>query len=194
MSQSRLYKWMGLLFIFSFVFFSGVHAQTIVITGTVKDSASSAPLPNVSVYIKGSRGTRTDSAGNFYLPLTKATAYIEFSAVGYKTLRRSLNSNPAQTINVSLLATVNELAAATVTNKKIKYSNKNNPAVELIRHVIENKQSNRMGAYKFAFSNGTRKYCFPSIKYHQRSRTIRSSRNLTLFLITAIPQNLMAGR
>ena len=150
MSDRQLYKWIGLLFIFSFVFFGRVHAQSIVVTGMVTDSSGKTPLLNVSVYIKGSRGTRTDSAGHFYLPLNKATNYIEFSAVGYKTLRKTLNANAAQTINVSLQASFNELGTVTVTNKKIKYTNKNNPAVELIRHVIENKQNNRLRAFKYA--------------------------------------------
>ncbi len=150
MSDRQIYKWIALLVMFPLMLTGFAQAQTIVLTGTVKDSSNSAPLPNVSVYVKGSRGTRTDSTGHFYLPLTKATAYVEFSTVGYKTVRRNLSSNPAQTVNVSLVATASELGTVTVINKKIKYSNKNNPAVELIRHVIENKQNNRLGAFQFA--------------------------------------------
>ena len=146
----RIYKWICSLLLFSLGIFGPVYAQTVEVSGTVKDSASSMPLQNVSVYVKGARGTRTDSAGNYSLTLRKAAAYIEFSNVGYKTLRRPLSSSASQTVSISLQASFNELGAVTVVNKKIKYTNKNNPAVELIRHVIENKSSNRMEAFTYA--------------------------------------------
>ncbi|MBE7170734.1 MAG: carboxypeptidase-like regulatory domain-containing protein [Williamsia sp.] len=150
MTKRRIYESICTLLLFALSSFIPAQAQTVEISGTVKDSATSAPLQNVSVYIKGSRGTRTDSAGNYTLTLRKAASYVEFSNVGYKTLRRSLNGNGSQTINVSLQASFNELSTVTVTNKKIKYSNKNNPAVELIRHVIENKPNNRIESYSTA--------------------------------------------
>ena len=42
------------------------------------------------------------------------------------------------------------LSSVTVKNKKQKYRNKDNPAVELIRHVIDNKTKNRMESYEYA--------------------------------------------
>ena len=149
MTERRIYRWMGML-LFFLSCIGSAHAQTIVVSGTVKDSASNVPLPNVSVYIKGSKGTRTDSAGNYTLTLRKAASFIEFSNVGYKTSRRPVGSNEAQTINANLQASFNELGTVTVVNRKIKYTNKNNPAVELIRHVIEQKPNNRLEAYTFA--------------------------------------------
>lgn len=146
----RIYKWICSLLLFGLGIFGPVYAQTVEVSGTVKDSASNMPLQNVSVYVKGARGTRTDSAGNYSLTLRKAAAYIEFSNVGYKTLRRTLSSSASQTVNINLQASFNELGAVTVVNKKIKYTNKNNPAVELIRHVIENKSSNRMESFTYA--------------------------------------------
>ena len=150
MADRRLYKHIYILLLIAVALFGKASAQTIVLSGTVTDSVSKAPLQNVSVYIKGSRGTRTDSAGNFYLPLNKAASYVEFSIVGYKTFRRTLGSGAAQTVNVSLVAAFNELGSVTVAKKKVKYSNKNNPAVELIRQVIENKQNNRLESFKYA--------------------------------------------
>ncbi|HLK29082.1 MAG TPA: DUF5686 family protein [Puia sp.] len=42
------------------------------------------------------------------------------------------------------------LKSVTVKSKRTKYRNKDNPAVELIRHVIDNKSKNRMGSYQYA--------------------------------------------
>ena len=42
------------------------------------------------------------------------------------------------------------LKAVTVKSKRQKYRNKDNPAVELIRHVIDNKPKNRIEAYQYA--------------------------------------------
>ena len=38
------------------------NAQTITITGTVRDAVSRLPLAGVSVYIRGSKGISTDSS------------------------------------------------------------------------------------------------------------------------------------
>ncbi len=51
---------------------------------------------------------------------------------------------------INLSRKFHQLTSATVINKKQRYRNKNNPAVDLIRQVIDNKAKNRMEAYSFA--------------------------------------------
>src|SRR5882757_4794823 len=130
-------------------FFSGM-AQTIV-TGYVKDSATQAPLSNASVSIKGQRGgARTNSDGRFRIPADKTPLNIVVSIVGYNSYTLHLDSLPHGDLTLNLSRNFKDLGHVTVRNKKQKYRNKGNPAVELIRQVIDNKNKNRMEAYNFA--------------------------------------------
>ncbi len=61
-------------------------AQTITITGTVKNSTSKENVPAVSVYVKGtSHGTFTNSDGEFSLKVDKLPVVLEFSSIGFET-------------------------------------------------------------------------------------------------------------
>ena len=126
-----------------------MQAQGVTVSGMVTDSATGAPLPNVSVYFKSSGGVRTDSAGAYFLQAERAVAYIEFSIVGYKKLRLPIHQDTGMLeISVKLKPLYNELTGVTVTRKnKTRYTNKNNPAVDLIRQVIDHKSENRMEGY-----------------------------------------------
>lgn len=129
-----------------------LHAQGLTVTGTVKDSASGAVISNVSVYFKNSHGVRTDSSGLYYLQSDDPVSYIEFSIVGYKKLRIPIRQDTGTLeISVSLKAMYNELNNVTITKKnKARYTNKNNPSVDLIRKVIDHKSENRLEGYTSA--------------------------------------------
>ena len=137
------------LLISMLVFFNIMHGQGITVTGIVKDSSSGLPVSNVSVYFKNAKGMRTDSAGAYVLQSDQAVTYIEFSIVGYKKLRIPIKQDTGTLeINVKLRPLYNELSNVTVTKKnKARYTNKNNPAVELIRQVIDHKSENKMEGY-----------------------------------------------
>jgi hypothetical protein len=125
-------------------------AQTII-TGYVKDSATQASLSNASISIKGQRGgARTNADGRFRIPADKAPLSIVVSIVGYNSYTLHLDSLPQQDLAINLSRNFKDLGHVTVRNKKQKYRNKGNPAVELIRQVIDNKNKNRMEAYNFA--------------------------------------------
>ena len=130
-------------------FLSGM-AQT-VITGYVKDSATQVPLSNASVSIKGQKGgARTNSDGRFRIPVDNAPLNIVVSIVGYNSYTLHLDSVPHLLLTINLSRNFKDLGHVTVRNKKQKYRNKGNPAVELIREVIDNKNKNRMEAYSYA--------------------------------------------
>ncbi|HVV04963.1 MAG TPA: carboxypeptidase-like regulatory domain-containing protein, partial [Puia sp.] len=124
-------------------------AQTV--TGYVKDAASGTPLSNASVAIKGQHGgARTNSEGRFRIPADKFPVDIVVSNVGYDPTTIHLDSFPRLDMQIRLNRQFKELGKATVRNKRKKYRNKGNPAVELIRAVIDHKNSNRMEAYNYA--------------------------------------------
>lgn len=124
-------------------------AQTVV-TGVVIDSYSKQPMQYVSVVFKGGRGVVTDSLGHYTLRSSGKIATVEFTYVGYKTITRGITPGTTQTINLEMETDPKAVYNVTVTtNKRAKYRNKGNPAVELVRRVIDNKPLNRPEHYNY---------------------------------------------
>ena len=140
--------WILLLLSFCFTI---TFSQTTIVKGVVTDSATNKPLRNVNVVIKGSpKGAISDARGNYSIEAEGSYSTIEFSYIGYKSVTRSINPGQEQELNISLATEANVLRSVTVTRKnKVRYRNKDNPAVALIRKVIENKSNNRMESYDY---------------------------------------------
>jgi outer membrane receptor protein involved in Fe transport len=77
-------------------------AQTVTITGNVKNSSNQDIVPAVSVTLKGtSSGTFTDDKGNFTLTTTQKPPFtLVFSSVGFESQEVTVNS-ASQAVNVS---------------------------------------------------------------------------------------------
>src|SRR4051794_21169575 len=129
--------------------FIASNSQTIV-KGVIKDGASNQPLQSVSIYFKGGKGV-TSAADGSYTVVTGNTRLtsIQFSYVGYKTITKSVTPNREQVIDVEMEVADTKRSVIVKTNKRGRYSNKNNPAVELIRMVIDNKGKNRISSYDY---------------------------------------------
>jgi hypothetical protein len=135
-----------LIFFLLLINMAGAVAQTVV-KGIVRDAATKLPLQSVSVYVTEGKGVATKEDGSFSFATTNTNIKtLKFSYIGYKAISSSIIPNQLQNINVELVpedATNNVVIKA----KRGKYSNKNNPAVDLIRKVIENKSKNRISNY-----------------------------------------------
>lgn len=124
-------------------------AQTVV-KGVVTDMINKRPLQYVSVVFKGGRGTVTDSLGRYTLRSSGNISTVQVSYVGYKVILQTIIPGTVQTIDFSLETDPRAIYNVTVnTRKRAPYRNKNNPAVELIRRVIENKPINRTEHYDY---------------------------------------------
>lgn len=127
-------------------------AQSTVVTGTVVDAASRKPLSFVTVSFKGTTtGTTTNDDGKYTLTTTNpAYNKIEISFLGYTTQTYNIDPGKTQSITIRLSQDSRELDAVTVNSaKKKRYTNKDNPAVELIKKVIAHKAQNRPEAYNY---------------------------------------------
>lgn len=124
------------------------QAQTVV-KGIVRDAQTHAPLAFVSVYFKGSKGVVSGEDGSYSISTTNPkNTTLEFSFNGYKVLRKKVEVGTTQDLDVNL--EVAEMASVTVNSRKrTKYRNKDNPAVELIRKVVDNRERNRMSAFDY---------------------------------------------
>ncbi|MHA4808480.1 DUF5686 family protein [Flavitalea flava] len=128
-----------------------VFAQTKRITGVVLDSASHAPLQNVSISIKNSTGGGfTDHDGKFRVGVEHNIRKLVFSITGYHPYTVTLTDSATQQFMIRLSKAYTALEDVFVSGKRKKYRNKDNPAVELIRKVIANKEKNGPGAYPYA--------------------------------------------
>lgn len=113
-----------------------VAAQRI--TGHVTDAKTGEPAPFVNVYYEGTKiGVQTDFDGNYNIAFRNG-GKLSVSCVGYETY--STRVSKAGQLDIKLKPMDFAFNEAKVVGKKEKYSRKNNPAVELMRKVIENKK------------------------------------------------------
>ncbi|WP_224750954.1 DUF5686 and carboxypeptidase-like regulatory domain-containing protein [Mucilaginibacter pankratovii] len=143
-------------------------AQVTTVNGTVTDGKSGKPISSVSVLFTGTNyGVTTDEEGHFTIAANASYHKITITHMGYSS--RTLDIKPAQEqqVNVVLQQNSQQLNEVRVVSaKKKKYSNKNNPAVELIRQVIAHKKQNQPESYKH-------------IEYRQYERMVFSLSNLS---------------
>lgn len=129
--------------------FSQVSDKT-VIKGLVTDALTGYPMPYVSVLLKGTTvGTLTDNSGKYHIETTTPATTISFSFIGYQTESREIKKGIEQTIDIRMALSSITLDEVVVKAKKKEYSNKNNPAVELIDKVVEKKDENRPEAFNY---------------------------------------------
>lgn len=126
-------------------------AQHTVITGVVRDSENKETLPFVNIFFVGTTvGVTSDIYGRFTIETDKPYTQLQFSFVGYKTEIKALRRGERQVINVNLESEAMILEEVVVrSSRKERYRNKNNPAVNLIRKVIDNKSKNQIESHDF---------------------------------------------
>lgn len=92
---------------------SPVLAQEQVVTGVVKDSETSEPIPGVNVLIKGTtKGTVTDVNGAYRLTVTPSDVLV-FSSIGYTSQEVPVGTQ--SNVDISFAADVTALQEVVVT-------------------------------------------------------------------------------
>ena len=131
------------------VILSGANAaaQHISASGIVKDSITGEPLSYVSVIFKNTTiGAMTDDFGKFSLQNAQGVRQMVVSSLGYNEKTISLKTGKNEGLEVLLAPTSIEISEVVVKPGRERYSRRNNPAVELIKKVIEHKDENRIEA------------------------------------------------
>src|SRR5258708_33197637 len=121
-------------------------AQQTVVKGVVTDVRTHETMPGVSVSFEGTTiGNSTDVQGNFRISTDGNFSRIKVSFIGYKTVYKDIAPGIVQTIDIAMSEDRRALSEVVIkSGKKTRYTNRNNPAVELIRKVIANKSQNRI--------------------------------------------------
>lgn len=140
----RFHLLTSLLFATAWLFTMSAYGQTTTVRGAVTDAKTGEPLPFVVVIFEGTGvGKNTDFNGQYIIETNDASPKLKFSLVGYKTVVRDIAVGQSQIVSVKMTPETQELKEVTVKGEKKRYRNKDNPAVELIRKVIDNKKQNR---------------------------------------------------
>ena len=120
-----------------------------IVKGTVTDAATKLPISFATVSVPGlPLGQQTDENGHYAIKTDKPITMIKASALGYRTQEILVRTGKTQEIDITLLDESRQLGEIVI--KPEKYRNKNNPAVELIKRVIDNRDKNHieeMSAY-----------------------------------------------
>ncbi len=171
-----------------------ILAQTTTIRGVVTDIKTGDALPFVNVFYEGTDiGKTTDFNGQYFIEANVVVSRLRFSLLGYKTEIVNISYGTSQIVSIKLSPEVKQLKELVVKGEKQRYRNKNNPAVELIRLVIDHKKENRkdnFSAYQyekyekvqFALSNISQK--FKNKKYLKQFQ----------FIFENLDSNLMPGK
>jgi hypothetical protein len=118
--------------------FSGM-AQTKV-SGHVFD-AFNEPISFANIIFKGStEGTITNEDGRFYLESDETWDALTVSFIGYETLDIPLDKKVTYNLKFTLNEEASQLNQVVIVSGK--QSKKNNPAIDLLRKIWDNKRSN----------------------------------------------------
>jgi len=121
-------------------------SQTITVKGKVTDAASGDPIPFANLIFKGTTvGTTTDFDGNYSLKVSVRVDSLIASYLGYKTRAKKIDKTSSQVVNFQLEEQVNTL-------QEIVFEAGENPAYEILRGVVRNKERNdkrRLSAYEY---------------------------------------------
>jgi len=131
------------LLILSCVLFLTALTSNAQVTGKVIDARTRNALDYVNVYYEGKNvGEQTDENGHFVIKEDSAWHEITVTTMGYVTKVIKLkNYGKNKNMTIKLEPEARSLSNVNVIAKRGKYSRKNNPAVELMRKVIEHKVS-----------------------------------------------------
>ncbi|GAB2793572.1 DUF5686 and carboxypeptidase-like regulatory domain-containing protein [Rhabdobacter roseus] len=130
--------------------YTASHAQTTTVRGVISDEKTGETLPYVSIIIPGTTlGTSADADGRYALTIPASYARITFSYIGYESVQKELAVGKAQVIDVKMKVDAALLKEVTIRGKAARYRNRDNPAVQLIRQVIEHKAENQMAHHAY---------------------------------------------
>ncbi len=120
-------------------------AQTKV-SGVVKDSKGiGVPFANV-VFPASTEGTITNEEGRFYLESQTNYNTLQVSFVGYATTDVPLESRANYNLSITLEEEAESMKEVFIYSGK--QAKKNNPAIDILRKIWENKRSNGLSQFK----------------------------------------------
>lgn len=133
--------------------FSKVCSQGVAPTkveGTVTDIRTGLPLEGAFAAFSGSgTGVFTGRDGKYKIEAPSLSERIIFRFTGYDTISRKIVPGISQVVNVAMSFSSIDIGEIEIRSAGKKYRNRDNPAVELIGKVTDNRDINRKEKYDF---------------------------------------------
>jgi hypothetical protein len=147
MANEAFLVYMKKLFLFSFFFcLSLLSVSQTKVSGYVYDDLQE-PVAYANVYFQDSRvGTITDENGKFYLQSDNDYSAIVVSFMGFKDHILELDDKSTYNIEIILESDAEALEEVMVFSGKT--SKKNNPAIDILRKIWENRRDNGVKKFK----------------------------------------------
>ncbi|SDM62008.1 CarboxypepD_reg-like domain-containing protein [Daejeonella rubra] len=188
-------KSIGLAIILCLGFVLQTFAQQTIIKGVVKDAVTKETLPYVTIFFNDTKiGTQTDLDGAYNIVTSANYNSLKFSSVGYQAIIKPFTKGTSQTINVVLQPDAQSLSEVSIIGgKRVKYRNKDNPAVELIRQVIANRDKNRLTNYNTVSYKEYEKMVFSMSNLSEKFKNRKIFRNYQ-FLFQEQDSTLIGGK
>jgi len=129
-----------------FAFFTAVLFAQTKVSGEIKDvNGEAVAFANV-IFKDSNEGTISNEDGRFYLESDEDYDIVSFSFVGYRTLDVNLGQKTTYKMTVSLEEDVSALDEVVIYSGK--QSKKNNPAIDILRKIWENRRENGVKGFK----------------------------------------------
>jgi hypothetical protein len=127
-------------------------SQETVVNGVIRDAVTKESIPYASIFFNGTKaGTQSNLDGNYTISASQNYSMLKISYMGYETVLKNIIPGKTQTLDIWIKPNAKALnQVVVVAGKKPRYVNKENPAVELIRKVIAQKDQNRLSSYQTA--------------------------------------------
>ncbi len=110
------------------------------LSGSIVDDATGESIPFASVVYQGHNVASVANIEGRYKIERHNGWQLTFSSVGYKSQTVDISSGVHSPLDIRLKSDTKMLKEVTVKTKRSRYSRKNNPAVELMKKVIERKK------------------------------------------------------
>jgi len=174
---------------------SMLMAQQTIIKGVVTDIRTHETMPGVTIAFDGTTiGGSTDVQGSYRISTDGNYSRLKISFIGYKTTYRDIIPGTTQAINITLSEDRRALNEVVIkSGKKTRYTNKNNPAVELIRKVIAHKSQNRLENFNYAEYQQYERMIFSLSDLSEKFKQKRIFKNYQ-FLFTEQDSDAIGGK
>jgi TonB-linked SusC/RagA family outer membrane protein len=196
----KFFRLLFLLCLTALLFVTHANAQTINVTGRVSDPQGQ-PLPDVTIIINGtpSSGTITGADGRYTLKGAPPNAVLNFSFIGFKTLKIPVNGQ--QQIDVQLQEDVTALSEVTVNAGyyAVKERERTGSIAKITSKEIEDQPvSNVLSSVqgRMAGVSITQNSGVPGGGYNIQIRGINSLRadgNYPMYIVDGVPVSANAG-
>ncbi len=119
------------------------------ITGFVINDQTGDTIAFATAAYKGHNTSVSANERGFYSIQRHNGWSLTFSAVGFHSKRININANTPAKLNVRLKPDTRQLEEVEVRHKRVRYSRKDNPAVELMKRVIAAKKRTHLENHDF---------------------------------------------